>query len=505
MSRALVPRMARHAVRVLVRAGLALALGSSASSAASLCAPEKLGLDPGAIRGRKSVVLRHLQAGMRALVAGNAAQAIADLEQADRLVQELRPTSVTEAVASLVVNDRSKAYIGEIYEQAYIKYYLAIGYMLLGDYEEAAVEARRLNAVLEANDRVLRTQAKLRNRYRMDAAPRIVAGMLHELTGDVEDAFIDYEQAAREYAGEYGEITGVPFPALLWESLRDLAPKVGRVGSLEQLEALWVRSRSEAAAGGEGEYLMAERPLFADNDALGSDPLEVLFADSGSVSEASAGKGAAGRGARSVRRGLLFVILEFGRSPVRVEDAVLVPVPGELIPARLKGEFSPGTVVPIVTTALADRPARIVSATVSVGERPPTRLATVSDIGAIAKACLDDRRSALRTKSLFRSVGKQIVAQLIERHVSRRSGVLEGVLAGLIAKGVAATTERADTRSWQALPRRIAMGRWNLEAGAPHVVSVSYTDGDGTVVAEEKFDVTVPASGGVVVWRRTCE
>lgn len=104
----------------------------------------------------------------------------------DRLV-DLETWSVTRGGASLVVNDTVQDFRGFPYERTLLHAFAAKCHFALGDWELAAVEARRIIQSLDPD--VLRG-------YPEDAYSRYVAGAALELAGDQSNARVQYRKAA---------------------------------------------------------------------------------------------------------------------------------------------------------------------------------------------------------------------------------------------------------------------------------------------------------------------
>jgi len=67
------------------------------------------------------------------------------LEKAELLIKELYTESISANLASFLVNDNTKAYQGEDYEDLYLNIFKALNYLNLNDYESSLVELRRLS------------------------------------------------------------------------------------------------------------------------------------------------------------------------------------------------------------------------------------------------------------------------------------------------------------------------------------------------------------------------
>ncbi len=157
--------------------------------------------------------------GMVLHAAGQWAESIKVLAEADRVANELDITSVSEEAATLVTNERERAYRGEDFERLMIPVLQALNYAQLGQDEDALVEVRRVNERLE------KMVSDEKKPYQQLAIARYLGGVLYENEGNWDSAYIDYAQAL--------ELE----PALgpLAEPVLRLAKKTGRDEAYEKL------------------------------------------------------------------------------------------------------------------------------------------------------------------------------------------------------------------------------------------------------------------------------
>ncbi len=79
-----------------------------------------------------------------------------------------------------------RTYKGEAFERVLINVYKAIGYIMLGNIEDALVECRKIDLKLEKFNKFLKTNQK-------DPFPRYISGVLFEADREINDAYIDYK------------------------------------------------------------------------------------------------------------------------------------------------------------------------------------------------------------------------------------------------------------------------------------------------------------------------
>ena len=173
--------------------------------------------------GENGRLLFQLDSGMVHLQCGKYDTAQAFFHQAERTADRLWTESVSQNAASLLVNDYLRAYPGEDFERAMIHLMSAIGYLQTGELDEALVETRRLDTLLN----VYNAKYVEKNVYKEDAFGRYLSGMLNEDDEAMDAAFIDYLLAARAY-NDYERAYGTPRPQALEEDLLRVADAVGR-------------------------------------------------------------------------------------------------------------------------------------------------------------------------------------------------------------------------------------------------------------------------------------
>ncbi|MBT8341665.1 MAG: hypothetical protein HKP58_17070 [Desulfatitalea sp.] len=174
--------------------------------------------------GSNARLLYLLDSAMVSLQCGAFDTAQQRLHEAEELAQALWTESISRNAASMVTNDYVMPYGGEDYERVMIHVVSAIGYMIAEQLDEALVEVRRLDSLLEMYDRTYAENTV----YKKDAFGRYLSGMLREAEGGTDDAFIDYYLAAGIYANEWQRYH-TPMPEALAEDLLRMAQRVGRM------------------------------------------------------------------------------------------------------------------------------------------------------------------------------------------------------------------------------------------------------------------------------------
>ncbi|MDR0525756.1 MAG: hypothetical protein LBG90_07790 [Spirochaetaceae bacterium] len=96
----------------------------------------------------KDPVLYYLDKGILAHYAGEYGDSTELLQRAEQAIAEAFTKSITQEIASYILNDTVKDYPGEDYEDIYSNAFNALSYYHLNKYEDALVEIRRMNEKL---------------------------------------------------------------------------------------------------------------------------------------------------------------------------------------------------------------------------------------------------------------------------------------------------------------------------------------------------------------------
>ncbi len=136
-------------------------------------------------------LLRALFHGQAAFYAGRWDESATAFAEADRLTEQRYTKSMSRSVLSILTNDHALRYVPPRTEQLFSRYYAMLGRVQSGDVDGAAVEARRLSALLEISRADLDPSERATH-----AALRDVAGAVFESAGEWNDAGVAYRNAA---------------------------------------------------------------------------------------------------------------------------------------------------------------------------------------------------------------------------------------------------------------------------------------------------------------------
>jgi hypothetical protein len=381
--------------------------------------------------GSKSRVLYGMDRGMTLQLAGDYQQSNAVLEQAEEELDRLYTRRIRTETLAFMTNDAALPYEGDPYEQVLINVLKALNYAVLGEWQDALVEARRIDHRLN----VLSDRTKEKNAYLDDGLARYLSGILYESTGDVNNAFIAYRKAyetfdatrawshtavplqlradllrtaeALHFTQELAEYQSV-FPGTRWETSQ----------ALQQLAQVVVISYNGRAPRKEDQFL--DLPISLD-------ALQLVLLNRG--------------------------FSQSNRHSNRAVDTALYGLNGRVVRVALP------RLVPQKTHVSVDR----VSLIPDDGTQVTLNTELVHNVTALADKALAERMAGITAKALARGATKFALAEGATRGAQQAAGKdaapWVGLLAGLLTKGLAVASEEADKRSWQTLPDEIHLAR----------------------------------------------
>lgn len=388
--------------------------------------------------GERNAVLYFLDRGMLLHLAGRYHESNEHLTQAENRIEELYTKSVTAETSAMLTNDNTLPYEGEDFEKVMINVIMALNYVYLGQWDEALVEARKVDHKLNLfNDRY-----EKKNVYKQDALAHYLSGILYEAKGELNDAFISYRKADEAY-GDYRGNYGTPLPPTLPADLLRVTAALHLTEEhedyLKQFPGTpWMTAQE-----------MKNRSEVIFISYTGRSPIkEDLFIDAPIPD---------GQGGTYLLRVALpkFVPLP---NPVKTAEVHLIPG-GE-------GAVGPGGAAGVISQ--------------------PTFL--TEDITALAGKNLEDRVGRITVKAIARATAKYLASRAVRKEVAKKTGdnPLTGFLADLGTDLYSVASEQADKRSWRTLPGEIRMARLVALPGT-YTVAAEYYDQAGGWVARKTF------------------
>lgn len=177
--------------------------------------------------------LYNLNKGMLLRLTGDYAASNEFLESAKQEMQRLSATSITENLTALAVNEATRSYAGQPYEQLLLHAYKALNYLALGQPGEARVEVLQADVKIREWAADNDAQAVLASAF-----VRYLGGMVFEINGEWGNALVDYRKAYEIYRE-----TGRAVPVCLQKDLLRLTAHEGLTDEHRQLRAAFNRDK----------------------------------------------------------------------------------------------------------------------------------------------------------------------------------------------------------------------------------------------------------------------
>jgi uncharacterized protein len=179
--------------------------------------------------GRRSHLLFLLEKGYLLHLEGKYRESVIIFEQAKLQYDQLYTKSISGIAASLIFTDYSMDYRGEDFERILINVFQALNYVMLGEYDEARVEAKDADSKLAVINS--RYKEKQKNVYREDAFCRLLMGLLYEASThpqEADDSCLWFRQALDTYDKDYRSNYATTPPSFLIQKTAQCPPAFPR-------------------------------------------------------------------------------------------------------------------------------------------------------------------------------------------------------------------------------------------------------------------------------------
>lgn len=363
-------------------------------------------------------------------------------EEAYRYADDLQKNYVNEGVA-ILTNPNMVPYKGEGFEILFIHYYKALNYLRLNQREEALVECKRMNIELQQ----LQSKFKSENKYKEDAFIHLLMGLIYDVNGDYNNAFIAYRNSYDIYKGFYAKQFGVTAPDQLKKDL---------------LRTAWLTGFIEEMHFYEKEFGMVYKPDHEKDAELifiwqnGLSPVKSEWSINFSVYRGGGGN-------------VFFTNNELGLSYnyYMNDDEYKSSGLADL-------QF-----IRIAFPRYLDRKPVFSQAFVKAGNIK-IQLEKTEDVGQIAFRSLKDRMLLELGKGLLRFALKK-GAEIKLRQENKDLGAALGIINAI--------TEKADTRYWSTLPNSIYYARVPLKEGNQEIKFVTGAGNNSSREISFQYDI----------------
>ncbi len=394
--------------------------------------------------GKNNELLFDLDKALVLHLAKNYTDSIQFFEKAKSKFDELYTQSISQGVATWVINDYSAPYHGEDFEHVLVNIFQALNYTALNNLSEALVEARQVDLKLSLIDSQYPPQQK--NVYKEDAFARLLMGILYEANGtpeDYNDAFISYKKAEEIYREDYSQNYHVDVPLILKENILAAAQWMGQND-------------------------------FAEYHARYPDVPLVRIAD-------------------KKKKGQIYLIQYNGLAAIKTQYSLPIPLPG-------------GIITRLAFPAYHERFCETKTSKFSAKDLKGGRLVHHDDMGAESEIAedisrigiqnLENRKLRVLAKAIARPIGKYVVEHTGEQMIQKRYGDNSAVGFQIAASLFNLYSEQADLRSWQTLPAEIRVTRLMLDPGE-YELSLDNFDQDHVPVDRLNLGKMTIATGDV--------
>jgi hypothetical protein len=156
-----------------------------------------------------------LNMGLLKSIAGDFEGANRDLQSAKDILNSLQATSVSENLGAVMVNETLRSYVGSPSERVLLHVLMSINYLMLNDLDAARVEVLQADVLMKDLAREDKPIGQL-------ASAHYIAGLIYELSGELDNAMISYRKAANIMA-----LRNMQPPTALKSSLLSLSQRLG--------------------------------------------------------------------------------------------------------------------------------------------------------------------------------------------------------------------------------------------------------------------------------------
>lgn len=406
------------------------------------------------IKRSRNYLLYCLEMGRVYQLKGDAVQSNIYLNQADDLMESARKSAKDITLGNLI-NPMMEAYRGEDFELFMVHFYKALNYAALGQTAEAVVEARRIGL---ATDRQSDKFNDKKGRYSKDAFALNLQGMLYELSGDMNNAFIAYRNAADVYLLAGSSYYGVSMPAQLQQDLLRTASAMGFTDEQARYEKLF-NTTLQHTGKPNGELILfleegrapvkEEKNFFLTNAGVGGFNYVDQYGYNSTFPFDNNYYGISDSKLSSVRT--LRVAMPVYQVAYNRKAGVLVNVNGS--------QFTPQLAQDINTVAVSTLKERFLQELANAAARQLTKK-------LVEKGTEKAAEGFARKKEKKSDKDNASEAEKEEkRKKNEENARAAGEVAGLLMNLANTITEKADTRNWQSLPAYISYVRIPLAAG----------------------------------------
>ena len=387
--------------------------------------------------GNKNRLLFLMDHGMVLHVTGRYAESNTVLEEAHLLIEDLYTKRLRDEAAALLVNEASQPYEGAPHEHVMVNVLKALNYAFLQQWSEALVEARRIDHRLN----VLSDNVEEKNSYHEDPFARYLVGLLYDIAGDINNAYVGYRKAEKVYEDERAW-TRVPLPDVVKGDLIRTANRLGLHEDVQYYQEKYPEVESEPIGRMDSTHSQIVLIGYHGQGPKKEDLVIDVPVSLDALRLVALTKPGLRRRGRVTRGG----------------EAFLYGVHGRIARIAL-----PRFTIPKKSLTLDTIQFRNEKTTIT------TQSQLMYDVQAVAEKTLADEYDSLVLRAVARMSMKMAAAEGIGLGARAAAGKNNrdwiGPLVGGIARIFALATEEADIRTWRTLPGDIQLTRLWVDPG----------------------------------------
>lgn len=385
------------------------------------------------VYGTKSVLLYYLDKAYFLHLAGEYEESNKYFTLAKRFYDDNYTKSITNNISSLAINDKVLPYYGENFEISMLYIFKALNYLMLNDLEGASVEARASLHYLKT----LGNNYASKKIYKNDAFVQYLTGLIFEMSGEYNDAFISYRGALDLYDSKYFKFSP---PQELFNSVVDMAKKIGYSDIIPEINGKYPTLAKNYKENKSDELIILHYNGLVPYRI--SNTLQVAFWDAWAnvnLYRADSQEDA------NVETAFKTV------NAIASDDQITIA-----FPSYVKSVYN------------------IDSSEVNLNNKSYLTN-DVTNLGSIVLQNFDDRKAEIYAKTLARAAIKFTLVRAANQQIEKNVGnsLVSSVLqAGL--KTASSLTEDADKRSWRVLPDKVKMARIPFDRDQNYNLEIDY-------------------------------
>ncbi|MBD3421290.1 MAG: hypothetical protein GF398_14335 [Chitinivibrionales bacterium] len=390
------------------------------------------------------------------------------LAETEQIASELYTRSISNEAASLLINDNIRPYRGWRYEIMLLHQLIALNYLAKGLGDEALVESRKLQLVIDA----YRQEDKGKDKYHDNGMVHYLSSIAYDMVDEIDNRAISLYKSVSAY-----HASPLPLPRLVGDEAHTVLLATGRDDDIRELGLgdPDVDSLAENFNDDESEIILVglagKAPVLGENVAWGTYIVDGLL------------------------------ILHYRNAE---GDMALMRLPAPPLPeteeerkARKEGKKpkkvkSGQTIhVKFAYPSVVSRDAETQRFSLSIDnldKRATSEMLTDTDV--LLRKELEDNRLKIFTRTAIRVVLRTINAQKLKAELATESAAAN-LLINLGTDALAGQLEKADTRNCFLLPRTVQIARLTVEPGMHNVTALALKSNGGEIERKLWKDVEI--------------